>query len=113
MGTAGDTEGPTAEQAAAALLDELTGLGDAEVSARKMSGGFGVYADDIMFAMVDSTGTSLLRTGDDNRNDFDTYGSEEHEELPYHQVPPNILGNRGELRAWAMRSLAVARADRA
>lgn len=96
---------------AAALMDELVGLADAEVTSRSMFGGVGIFADDIMFAMVTSAGQPCLRTSEETEDEFEAYGSERfHERMPYHTIPPNILANHGELRAWAGKALAVARA---
>lgn len=93
------------------LVEDLMGLSDAEVRAKSMFGGQGIFADDVMFAMVTSTGLVCLRTGEENIDEFDAYGSEQfHERMPYHTVPPNIRANNGELRAWAAKSLGISRA---
>lgn len=93
------------------LVEEFVGLGGAEVSRRAMFGGHGIFADGIMFALVTSQGQACLRTGEGNEDDFEAYGSERFDErMPYHTIPPNVRANPGELRAWAEKSLAIARA---
>ncbi len=99
------------KERAAGLVADLTGLSGAEVRTKAMFGGHGIFADDLMFAMVSSHGTAYLRTGDANVDEFEAYGSEAFDgRMPYHTIPPNILGNEGELRAWAAKSLGIARA---
>ncbi len=101
---------PAATEEAEALADDLAGLGDAAVTHRAMFGGYGIFADGVMFALVDSQGTAFLRTDEETERNYDAFGSEPHDPMPYHSIPPNIRANPGELRTWAAEALEVARA---
>lgn len=95
------------------LVDDLAGLDDAEVRSKAMFGGHGIFADDVMFAMVTSDGRACLRVGDENLEDFTSRGAERfHERMPYHRVPDEVLDDGAELRRWAATALGVARAAR-
>ncbi len=91
---------------AAVLLEELKPLGD--VTRRAMFGGHGIFADGVMFGLVDSEGTPFLRADDDSPPD----GSVRHGRMPYWSVPDDLLDAPDRLRERAGRSLASARAAR-
>ena len=90
------------------LVDELEPVGD--VTSKKMFGGYGVFSDGVMFAIVDSAGTVYLRTGDANLADFETAGAHKHGRMPYHQIPSAVLEDPAQLAVWAGTAAAVARA---
>jgi DNA transformation protein len=82
------------------LLDELTPLGD--VTTKKMFGGYGVFEDAVMFALVDSSGGAFLRADETTAARFEEAGSEAHGRMPYWRIPHAVLddlGNNGARRS--------------
>ncbi len=106
MGKKGARLTGTAVEVGEALVDELAPLGD--VRAKKMFGGVGVFADDIMFIIVDSTGTVFLRCDDASAERFETAGGEKHGRMPYYSAPESVLADEDLFREWAGQALAVA-----
>ena len=110
MGDKGAKLTPAAREIAAGLVEDLEPLG--AVTSKQMFGGFGIFADGLMFAIVDSAGRLFLRTGESNVDAFETAGAEKHGRMPYHTVPAEILSQSAELLAWAAGALDVAIAAR-
>lgn len=91
-----------------ALVDELAPLGD--VRAKKMFGGVGVFADDVMFVIIDSAGKVFLRANDETSVRFEEAGGEKHGRMPYYSVPETVLADEHQLGQWAAEALSVAAA---
>lgn len=100
------------------ILDLLAPMG--EVSARAMFGGFGVYADGTIFAIV-CDDILHLKVTNDNRAEFEAAGCEPYVyvkpgggsgKMSYWTVPGEVMDDRDELLAWAGRALAASRAVR-
>lgn len=92
---------------AATLVDALDQLGD--VTQRSMFGGHGIFADGVMFGLVDSEGTAFLRAAE---GDIPPDGSLRHGRMPYWSVPDELIDAPERLRELAARSLVSARAAR-
>jgi DNA transformation protein len=87
------------------------------VTVRRMFGGAGIYADDVMFALWSSDGTLYLKVDDGNESDFirenlpsfaPTMKSGRHAIMPYRQMPERLYDDPDELAQWATRALAAA-----
>ena len=85
------------------------------ITVRRMFGGEGIYAGDVMIGLV--AGERLyLKTGDLNRKDFEAEGCEAFSfprgkkimVLPYHAVPERLLDDAEEFSAWAGKARDVA-----
>ena len=107
MGTKGAKLNPAATSEADALAADLQPLGPVE--AKKMFGGYGVFADGVMFALVDSDGAAHLRVGPDTQPRFEAAGSAKHGRMPYWSIPAAVRSDSAALVEWATESLAVAR----
>lgn len=107
MGDKGAKLTSDASETADALVDALQSLG--EVSSKKMFGGYGIFGDGVMFALVDSSGTPFLRVGDSNQTRFDKASSDKHSRMPYFSIPPAIFGDQSKLEEWAADSLEIAK----
>ena len=107
MGEKGTRQSAAGSQACAQLLADLAPLG--EVSTRKMFGGFGVFADGVMFAIVDTFGDCFLRADRTTEDEFSAAGSGRHGRMPYWQIPAPVRRDRAALLAWARNALDVAR----
>ena len=83
----------------------------ARVSVRKMFGGFGVYRDGLMFALI-ADDTPYFKVDDTNQPDYEAAGSEpftyeakgKRVTLSYWQVPAEALDDEAALREWAAKA---------
>jgi DNA transformation protein and related proteins len=107
MGDKGARRTNATTDTAAWLVLELAEIGD--VSSRSMFGGYGIFASGVMFALVDSGGTSFLRADDTAAAELSRLGAERHGRMPYWSVPPAIADDRDELVRRARTALEVAR----
>ena len=101
------------------VLDYLEPLGP--VSARRMFGGYGIYLDRMMFALVASD-TLYLKVDDESRGEFEAAGLEPFRytkkgksyQMSYHAAPEDALEDAELLRDWARKAVdAAMRAARA
>jgi DNA transformation protein len=97
------------------LTDQLGLLGDAR--GRPMFGGHGVYLDGLIIGLI-AFDTFYLKVDDGNRADFEAAGSSPFSYdtkdgtntiNSYWEVPADVLDDSEQLRAWALKSLAVSR----
>jgi DNA transformation protein len=95
------------------VLELLAALGP--VTARAMFGGYGLYLDGRMFALI-SDDTLYLKADDRNRAAFEAAGTGAFRPrvggrrmtMPYYETPPEILEDGDALADWARGSVAVA-----
>ena len=97
------------------LVDQLAPLGDAR--GRPMFGGYGVYLGGLIIGLI-AFDTFYLKVDDQNRPDFEAAGSSPFSYdtksgantiTGYWEVPADVLEDSDQLRAWALKSLAVSR----
>ncbi len=95
------------------VLDLLEPLGP--VSARRMFGGYGIYLDRLMFALV-ADDTLYLKVDDETRDAFLAAGLEAFRysrkgktyRMSYHAAPEDALENAELLRDWARKAVDAA-----
>jgi len=81
MGEKGARQSDRAAETARGLVEDLAPLG--RVTSKKMFGGFGIFEDGLMFALVDSEGSPFLRLDASNEERYeDRYGR-----MPYGRSP--------------------------
>jgi DNA transformation protein len=110
MGEKGAKRTKIAYEMGEALVKTLSVLGD--VNGRKMFGGYGIFIEDAMFAMVSSQGEIHFKVDDGNRSKYEATGSLQFHNMPYYQLPEAIFQNEDELFAWAKESMAIAYANK-
>lgn len=93
------------------VVDLLSPLGPA--SYKFMFGGYGVYVDGLMIAIV-ADDQLLLRADDENRPDYEGLGigpfqpyEGKSQSMPFYTVPDEVMDNPDELVEWARKSLAA------
>jgi DNA transformation protein len=96
-----------ATETAAQLVDALGSLGD--VTSKKMFGGYGIFGDGVMFALIDSAGIAHLRTDQSTTLQFEDAGSVKHARMPYWSIPEAVYGHEDNLIIWATEALKVAK----
>jgi DNA transformation protein len=97
------------------LQDQLALFGP--ISVRRMFGGAGIFCDGLMFGLV-ADDTLYLKADDTNRGDFERAGmapftymrKSKPASLGYFEVPADVLEDPHEMRNWAAKAFAVARA---
>ena len=85
------------------------------IGVRRMFGGEGIYAGDLMIGLV-ADDQIYLKTGDGNRADFEAEGctafsfprGDKIMVLPYHAVPERLLDDPEEFGQWARKAHAAA-----
>ena len=97
------------------VLEQLAPLGD--VTARGMFGGWGIYLDGRMFALV-AFETLFIKADDESRAEFEraglqpfTYqrGKKEVAVMSFYQPPADALEDRELLCVWARKGVDAAR----
>jgi len=89
------------------IQNRLAMLGD--IRAKKMFGGYGIFEEDKMFALIDSTGRVFFKIDDTNQARFEEAGSEKHARMPYFSVPEKVLGDDELLEEWALISISISK----
>ena len=105
--------GATANEFVTHLLDLMEPLGP--VSARRMFGGYGIYLDRMMFALV-ADDSLYLKVDDDSRGEFEAAGLEPFRytkkgksyQMSYHAAPEDALEDAELLRDWARKAVDAA-----
>ena len=95
------------------LKDQLSPFGP--VSARRMFGGAGLFADNLMFALI-ATDTLYFKIDARNRPDYQAAGMEPFTyeakgrkgQMSYYEVPPDVLEDPAELSEWAAKAFEAA-----
>ena len=100
------------------LLELLQGIGD--VNARAMFGGYGIYHDDIMFALV-ADEALYFKTDESNLQDFEERGLEpfryersgKQYSMSYSEAPGETLDDPDEMTLWARKAIDAAKCSAA
>jgi DNA transformation protein and related proteins len=90
------------------VMDLLGPLG--AVTGRRMFGGYGIWEDGDMFALLDRGSTLYFKVGDEARARYADAGSEQFMTMPYWSVPVDVLEDEDRLHAWAREAIAVGHA---
>jgi DNA transformation protein len=94
------------------VLDQLGRLRG--VRSRRMFGAFGVYQNDLFFAIV-ADGKLYFRTSDATRSDFENRGMKAFAPTPkqvlknYYEVPVDVLEDDSVLCDWAKKAVQAQR----
>ena len=89
-----------------ALVSTLSVLGD--VNGRKMFGGYGIFIEDAMFALVSSDNVIHFKVDDTNRAKYEAAGAAQFHNMPYYQLRATVFQNDDDLFAWAKESITIA-----
>lgn len=101
------------------IKDQLDAFG--AVAIRNMFGGAGVYAGDVMFALI-AADTLYLKADDTTKGAFEAEGMQPFTytakgsrsvAMSYWEVPPRLLEDPDELVTWAREACRVASAAKA
>lgn len=90
------------------VMELLAPLGG--VTGRAMFGGYGIFHEGDMFALISSSSTLYFKADDSNRAAYEEAGSEQFMSMPYFEVPVDVLEDSVALRQWASTAIAVGHA---
>lgn len=110
MGKKNERRTETARQEAEDAVRALESLG--EVTSRGMFGGYGIFKDGVMFALVNSAGTLHFRVSPATRSDYESLGAAPHARMPYFEVPGSVRSDSEQLLVWAAQAAEVAAAGK-
>ena len=103
MGKKGAKLTAKSTSAAENFVASLKTLGD--ISSKKMFGGYGIFEDNTMFALVNSEGSVFFKADDTSKVNYEQMGSHKHGKMPYFNIPDRILNDDSELLKWAEESI--------
>lgn len=90
------------------IVEKLSGIG--EVSHRAMFGGYGIFHQGLMFALI-SDDTLYFKVDDTNRETYEKAGSHKFPHgISYWQLPAEVFEDTARLYEWANLSIEVAEA---
>lgn len=89
------------------------------VSAKAMFGGYGIFIDDLMFALV-ADDILYFRVGSDNLTDYEQRGlppfsyqrNDKTFSMPYREAPPEALDDPDAMHQWASKAVGAALKNR-
>jgi len=101
------------ESLASYVAEQLSFLG--RISTRSIFGANGIFIEDRLLGIV-LNDTLYLHTSDSNRDDYVSRGMPQFKPYPnafdlttdHHRVPPDILADETQLKAWGERALKAA-----
>ncbi len=98
-----------AEQSAfvSKVIDLMTPLGD--VRAKPMFGGYGLFLDGTMFALVPKSEELFLKADDVNKGEFEKQGAKSRGRMPYYSAPEGALESWAAMEPWATGAVGAAK----
>ena len=107
MGQRGDKHTSKAELGLSSLLKKLSNIDG--IASKKMFGGYGIFHDGKMFALVNSSCETHLKVDDTLKGKFEKAGSVQHGKMPYFSIPQDIMDDSEALVNWAEESIDIAK----
>ncbi len=89
------------------VLNLLVPLG--AVTSKRMFGGYGVFLEANMFALVSKNDELFLKADEVNKATFVERGAKTHGKMPYYSVPPETLTGWNEMESWARGAVEAAK----
>ena len=105
MGAKGDQLTNDASISSDLLIEKLSSI-DA-ITSKKMFGGYGIFHDGKMFALVNSRGEIYLKANDAISSKFEDAGSPQHGKMPYFLLPKSVLLDQEIFVQWAKESINI------
>lgn len=79
------------------------------VTSRAMFGGYGLYSDGVIFALITSDDTLHFKVDDSNRAIYEDAGLQQFHNMPYYQVAPTWFDQPEKLYEFAQQSVEVSK----
>ncbi|MBT6292865.1 MAG: TfoX/Sxy family protein [Rhodospirillaceae bacterium] len=87
------------------VLTIMTPLGD--VQPKRMFGGWGLFLEGNMFALINKGEELFLKADDENKDAFIAEGSGTHGKMPYYTAPAGALDSWKNMQNWAEGAVAA------
>ena len=87
------------------VLNIMTPLGD--VRPKRMFGGWGLFLEGTMFALINRAEDLFLKADDENKDAFIAEGSGTHGKMPYYAAPAGSLESWQAMQDWAKGAVAA------
>jgi DNA transformation protein len=87
-------------------VEVLLPLGD--VTSKRMFGGYGIFIEGKMFALIDAEQTVHFKVDGSNEQPYLDAGALKHGRMPYRQVPETVWTDEADCLEWAQRSADIA-----
>ena len=81
-----------------------------EITHKKMFGGYGVFEEGTMFALITSEGIIHLKVDESNRERFEDFEAKKHARMPYYQIPKEVLEDDVLLLNWTQEAIVLSKA---
>lgn len=79
------------------------------ITSKKMFGGYGIFHEGKMFALVNSSGNIYLKSDESIQSKFDLSGAQQHGKMPYFSLPEEIFNDLEKLEVWAQESINISK----
>lgn len=88
------------------------------VTSKRMFGGYGLYKDGVIFAIITKESKLYFKVGDSNQKYFEELGSKpfvyefkqgKKGQMPYWELPQEIMEDSDEVVSWVERSVLVSK----
>ena len=89
------------------VMELLSPLGG--ISSRAMFGGYGIYHEGDMFALISDTGLHF-KVNETNLAAYQNAGSVQFKPMPYYEVPGDVIEDTNVFHEWAKISINVGHA---
>lgn len=90
------------------VMERLEPLG--AVTGKRMFGGYGIWEDGDMFALIDRGSTLYFKADDRTRRRYTIAGGTRFMTMPYWSVPVDVLEDDDLFAEWAQEAIAVGHA---
>jgi DNA transformation protein len=89
-----------------------------DITSRKMFGGYGVYLDGVIFAIITADGELRFKANDETKEQYESLGGKQfiytgHKKgpmpMPYWQVPAEIMEDRERIAEWAHEAAEISK----
>ncbi len=107
MGQKGDKLSNEAELTVELLKEKLQVIDG--VSSKKMFGGFGIFHEGKMFALVTSKGQVYLKYDETIKTKFTACGASQHGKMPYFSLPDEVFKDHDKMISWVQESIAISK----
>jgi DNA transformation protein len=107
VGIKGDKGTIEASLSVELFLDKLIQISG--ITSKKMFGGFGIFHEGKMFALVNSKGAIHIKFDDSIKQKFIDSGSNQHGKMPYYSLPQDVLQDQDKLVQWAKESMDISK----
>jgi DNA transformation protein len=76
------------------------------ISIRPMFGGYGIYKDNIIFALI-ADDHLYFKADETTKKDFELHGSSQFMTMKYYELPSFVMDDQEELKKWVETAVQV------